>query len=955
MKNATVAVIGCALGIVFAASIAAAGTIQGVIKDDHSGEKLIGANILVVGTRIGAVTDLDGKFVLDGVPPGTYNMRVTCMSYTGKVITGIIVDDKTPAKVTITLVPLDLASAGDAARIEDTYVTAERVRNTNIAILAARQKAAVIGDGISAEQISRSPDATSSDALRRVTGLSVVDNKYVFIRGVTDRYNTTALNGVSVTGSDTDVDKKSFAFDLIPSSLIANTVVQKTATPDLPGDFAGGRVEVNTLEFPPRRVVAFKAGSSTEESTTGEARFVAPGGERDWLAYDDGLRELPYPVDGINFGDKTNGYKLARDLPNTWGTEANPTNDTHTLGGINGPDAPLNGSYQFSLGDHYGLFNDTQELGFISSLTYSRGFDIESFSIAPKQLNEETGQIEKDAEFFKYDGKRFATKVLWGGLLNASYKPSQNHKFSIKNTFSRSAKDEVAVSYGENTNRAPLWRQSIEWNQRLNYTGEVQGEHTLRGLHNLEVDWSASKQTSRAEQPDRRYIEYNEKISFNIFTFEFDTTYSHKNNLRAWSKMDENSDSYDLDVTLPLGRRTKVKAGLYKYRRDRGYSIDNFSAVAKNDGLAQASAKVFPLPPGEIFDPANFGPEKWQLDFIRTSQFSGEYTGKQDLFAYYAMGDRTQDVLGQRFRVVGGARVEDSDQKVGTEEAEDIDNTLETRVSNVDVLPSANMTWMATDNVNLRLAYSESVNRPEFRELSPVVFYDFAREENVIGNPKLKRAEIKNYDVRLEWFPHVGEVIALSWFYKDFQNAIQTTFQPASATRPRRSWTNSPEAYARGWELEVRKSLGFIPWDYMNNFTVMANYTRVKSEADQARVGSGGNYFEKGIMQGQSPWLVNVAIYYNEPKLRTTVSVLYNKIGRRLDAAGQKAWLDVYEEPRNVLDLALHQEMWYGAKLKFAVKDAFADDVVFTSINDQTLHSQYSRGTSYSLSLSFDL
>jgi outer membrane receptor protein involved in Fe transport len=202
----------------------------------------------------------------------------------------------------------------------------------------------------------------------------------------------------------------------------------------------------------------------------------------------------------------------------------------------------------------------------------------------------------------------------------------------------------------------------------------------------------------------------------------------------------------------------------------------------------------------------------------------------------------------------------------------------------------------------------------------------------------------------------VGEVIAVSYFYKDFTNAIQTTFQPASATRPRRSWTNSPEAYARGYEIEVRKSLGFIPrWDYFNNFTVMANYTDIESEADQARVGSGGNFFEKGPMQGQSPWMVNVGLYFTEPKLGTGLSILYNKIGRRLDAAGQKDWLDVYEEPRAVVDIAWNQQLWYGSRLKFAVKDVFADDLVFTSVNEDTEHSTYSKGTSYSLSLSFDL
>ncbi|HEX5133499.1 MAG TPA: TonB-dependent receptor [Candidatus Krumholzibacteria bacterium] len=246
-------------GLVLATVSARAGVIEGTVKDEKSGDALIGANVKVVGTNLGAATDLDGRYTITGVPDGVYSLRVFYGGFTPRVMTGVAVAGDQPVTMNIKLQAMS-SSDSDAMRIEDVYVTAERVRNTNAAILTERQRSAVIGDGISAEQIRLSPDGTSSDALKRVTGLSIVNNKFVFIRGVTDRYNSTTVNGVGVTSTDTDVDKKSFSFDLIPSSLISNTVVAKTATPDLPGDFSGGLVQVNTLDFPS----GFTANASVE-------------------------------------------------------------------------------------------------------------------------------------------------------------------------------------------------------------------------------------------------------------------------------------------------------------------------------------------------------------------------------------------------------------------------------------------------------------------------------------------------------------------------------------------------------------------------------------------------------------------------------------------------------------------------------------------------------------------
>ena len=262
-----------------AAGAARAGVVEGTVKDGKSGEALVGANVRLVGTNFGSTTDLDGKYSIANVTPGIYSIRVFYANYAQKVLAGVAVEGNETTTMNITLDPT--TQVGDAQHIDDTYITADAVRTTSAAMLTQRQRASVIGDAISAEQIRLSPDGNSSDALRRITGLSIVDDKFVFVRGVTDRYNSTTLNGVSVTGTDTDTDKKSFSFDLIPSSLIANTVVAKTATPDLPGDFSGGLVQVNTLDFPSNFLLAANIEGGNDQISSRKDFLKAPGGGSD--------------------------------------------------------------------------------------------------------------------------------------------------------------------------------------------------------------------------------------------------------------------------------------------------------------------------------------------------------------------------------------------------------------------------------------------------------------------------------------------------------------------------------------------------------------------------------------------------------------------------------------------------------------------------------------------------
>jgi outer membrane receptor protein involved in Fe transport len=919
MKAVKTCILFASLALVTTSAFAQDGSIHGIVFDEQTGEELTGANVLVIGTTYGASTDLDGKYEIENIPPGTYDLRFSFIGYNAQVVTGIEVNAGDPVQLDVNIKPVST----QAFTIEDIVVSGERVLSTSAAVLAERKKSAIIGDAISADQIARSPDATSGDALKRVTGLSVVDNKFVFVRGVTDRYNGTSLNGVSVTSTDTDVDRKSFSFDLIPANLLANTVVVKTMTPDLPGDYSGGLVQVNTLDFPAERVVKISVSSSYDDQTSGETMFASQGGDTDWLGIDDGIREFPEDVwEDIESGERRK-YELAQELPNTWAPREE--------------NAPWNGSFSASLGDRF--FLGDHEFGFVGALSYKNGYETTDFSEEP---------IEQGVVLWEFEGTRYKHSVLWGGLLNLNYKPNGLHKLSLKTNFVQAAEDNVRIADGRTETSAHMNKWSTEWNERDLLVTQLGGDHSFPSLGGFEVRWKAFRSNSDAQEPDRKHAEYELGHSGYYILAE---------NYRMWSELTEETLGAGVDFEKPLGP-VKLKAGFSTEDRERDYSVRAFYTDTGSSGL---NYDLLLLPIDEIFDPENYGPGEL-FKFKSYTAYEGEYDGEYKSYGYYLMGDYPFRVRGQKLRLVGGVRFEDWEQKVGTVfdqvSPDQVPDT--TRIDKLETLPSANLTYALNDETNIRLAYSQSINRPEFRELANVLYYDFDRIQNVIGAPGLKRALVHNYDVRVELFPEIGEVLAVSFFYKDFEDAIEERLLP-SPERFVRTWFNSPKGKNYGWELEIRKSLGFI-WDYLDYSSITGNFTQVESEIDydlKTPNPNGPGFIEETktrVMQGQTPWMLNLTLSFEEPNIGTTASVLYHRFGRRLDAVADYREEDVYEQSREKVDVVVTQNIPGGLKAKFAVKNLTGEDEIFTRGETKELpYATVEKGTSYSLSLSFSL
>lgn len=860
--------------------------LSGKVRDQRTGDDLIGANVLIVGTKLGASTDIEGRFQVRRIPAGTYDVRISFLGYESKTIAGLTVAENETKTLDVSL------SEDQGIQQQEVVISAAAIKSGEGAILAERKKAASIGDGISAEQMRKAPDATSGDALKRVTGVTLVDNKFVFVRGVTDRYNQTTLNGASVTS--TSVDKKSFSFDMLPSNLIENMNVAKTATPDLPGDFTGGLVQLNTMDFPEARSIKLVMSGGVNSITTFEPFNRSMGGNNDWFGSDDGVRSIPAGTDA-----PSSANLIGTKAPNTFAPR--------------GISAPMNQSMSLSVADVIDF--EESHFGYLAAFSYRN-----SHQRTMTSVNDYTGTVLNRT----LSGSSDRFSVLWGGILDLNVKFADLHKISLKNNYNKSAEDRYnAVNGTDYTNDQYVRSYQTEWEERGMLSSQLGGEHKLPELFGVSADWLVFFSEANTDQPDRKQVDYNLSRAYpDTDPFAVNTQLT----ARSWAGLYDRTFGQKANFVVPV-EQAKVKFGVLHERKDRHYDIRYFQPTTLT--LTQYDLLLYGI--DSVFANANFGPGKFGYQEI--TKPSDRYSASQTLTSAYLMVDVPFSAAGLDLRFTGGARMEDSRQEVLTNATRSTYVPSVSAIDKRDVLPSVNLTWLLDETQNVRLAYSHTVNRPEFREMANVYFYDFDKFEYVVGDSTLTRAYARNYDLRYEVFPDAGDLFAVSMFYKHISSPIEERRSFTSSSE--RTWYNASSAKNYGFELELRKHLGFVA-GYLHNAQLVANFTRIYSEVPY-RESSGAAGIVEGVraMQGQSPYMFNVSLFFTEPSLGTSVNVLYNEYGSRIDAIGQigNGDFNVIEERRGTVDLSLTQPLSglvTGLEMKYTAKNLNDQPVVFT-------------------------
>lgn len=899
---------------------ASTGRISGRVIDVQTGEAIVGANVVLEGTTRGAATDVQGKFLISNVAPGTYTLVVSVVSYSRKRIENIQVSAGQTAQLSISLEP-------EIIKTEEVVVDARAVLSYEGALLTQQKKASTISDGISAEQIRRAPDATSSDALRRVPGVSIVENKFVFVRGTPERYNSTMLNGSTV--ASTEPEKKAFAFDMLPSNLVENSVIIKSFTPDLPGDFAGGLVRINTIDFPSTLSVRLNGGLSYSTTTTFRSLLVSPGGKRDFLGMDDGSRSLP-PSFPQNLGASTISteelLQHAKSLPNTWAPRQSV--------------APLNTNFLISFGDGATLFG--QNVGFVTALTYRSSFETSDI-----QRNEYEASGEPR---FQYAGRQSRFAVSWGGVANLSYMLSNTHKLSFRNTYTRSADDEVTELSGVQFTDigAEQRHTALRYVSRSVYSAQLEGEHFLPFANRTTVEWRLFTSHSQRNEPDyRRIVYFRDAGSNDPFTASLGFQANLKNGGRFYSDLTDRARGFSVDAATPLSAG-KVKVGVYAEQKNRDFSSRLIGIIVNGRGNGFTDPELYTLPIDRIFDPENFRRNGFSIDEYQNG--TNNYTAGHDVLASYLMLDFPLAFLSEDLRLIAGARLERSTQTVNSKDVSGKQD-IHVNLSNTQILPSFNLIYALTPSANLRFAYSQTVNRPELRELAPFAYFDFNTQTSIRGNEQLQSSLIRNYDIRFEMFPAAGEILSVSLFYKSLTNAIEQVVVTGSALGSERTFMNADRARNYGFELEGRIGLAALG-NYFAPFSLRGNYSWIRSQVD---VQGTETTIEKRDrpLQGQSPYTINLGLIYEHPILGTSLNLLFNRIGPRIMEVATAYEEDVIEQPRSVVDVTISQPLFEQLELRVAAKDIFAEEQVFLQGGKKARSNQ--RGAVYSIGLSFKL
>lgn len=891
------------------------GVVWGVVKSKSGGDTLLEAVVTVIGRKDYAATDVDGRYRLE-LPPGTYQVRVVYDLYRPARLKNVVVQAGKIAKVDVTL------QADDTAVEEVTAIEAEAERASAATQLMLRKNASQASDSIGAQDIARTPDRNAADAVKRVVGTTVVDGRYIFVRGLGDRYTNALLNGTPLPSPEPD--RQAVPLDMFPSLVISDLTVSKTFVPDMPGDFAGGSLDIHTRDMPNKLTFQATLGVGANTQTTFGKRLSQPSGKYDWLGIDSGGRQLPSEVPS---------RKLQRNDA-----------DLVTAGrAINGPMRTQraftlpSGSGNLVLGNSHKLSNG-HVLGYVAGLSYSRRFQARNDEIIRTYgIDAGTGGIIRRNDYRAETG---LDTVTWSGLGTVSYAFSNDHKIALTGLYSRNAEKEGRIITGFNDEQNNQIRdERIRFVNRDLAYGQLRGDHRFRSLNNAELRWTGMLSRAHLEDPNLRET---------VFVSDGQGGYAYREDTQSgqhfYADQKETTKVGGLDWTQPLGTgssATKLKGGTLLTIRDRAFDARRFRFLRNNNGVDSA---VFRQSPDQLFVDGNVGDgfDGKPLKLEEWTSPTDSYTADYNVYAGYLMADVP---LTSKLRVVVGERIEAARQRLRSFDKFAATPTIaESDKQQTDLLPSANVIYKVTQASNVRLSATRTVARPQLRELAPFIFTDFFGAREFFGNPDLERTSILNLDARFELFPRVSEVLALTLFHKRFDKPIETTIIPTS--RGVTSFQNARGATNTGVELEARKSLDFIP--RMNEFSVLGNLTLVHSRVELDPIAGGIQTSSERPLAGQSPYVVNFAIDWNHEKTKTRVRALYNVSGARVAQVGKNGLPDVYEQPRHIVDLSAAQALGEHVDLKGTIENLLNSPVRFTQGNDGgSLTQRYALGTTF--------
>ena len=892
------------------------GWVAGEVIDTNLAITLPGVPVEAVGTGQVAYTDLDGRYRLE-LPPGTYDIRIVMAGYAETNVTVEVVAGR------LSSVQVALGSNVFAEELVVSAPTLEADSSTAAAQMMMRMRAPSVQDNIGAIEMSANDDSNAADAMQRVTGVSVVEGQSVFVRGLGERYSNTTLAGATLP--TTEPDRRVVPLDLFPTGLIDSVQVSKTYTPDKPSQFAGGLVEIVPMKLPDETSFEISAGGGWNSLTTGAQGLGYPGGGRDWAGFDDGTRALPagFPANKVTrrgrFSPEGVGFtpeelqQIGLSFENTW----DPRPET----------MPLDQSYSGTFGGRFG------KLGIVATFRHAQSAQYNT----EQQTYYKVGQGGVEPFNGPYDFEISERSGVIGGVGNIAYQFNPNQRLSFENFLTHVGTNETRMFEGYNDDVGEnLRNQRLWWVEEQITSHHFGGEHLFPALSNSRLDWKIALSRADREEPDLReaLYEFDPARSAYVLADESQSGLRQFNDLLDntietsgnWSTLFEQWD----------GLASQVKFGSSYLDRDRDFLSRRLRFTPRNAAGVDLSA-----PAEQIFAPANIGRA---FELREETRGTDRYDAAQSVGAFYGMVDLP---LSARTRLVTGARVEQFSQQVET--LDPFAGTLDQQTSDIltasldetNLFPSVNFVYSATTEQNVRIGYSQTVNRPEFREVSPFEFTDVVGGRAVVGNPNLQQSLIQNFDARWEWFPGAEEVISASFFFKRFDDPIERIVEPTAQLRT--SFTNAETAQNAGLELEVRSLVGpFV--------LVGANYTYVDSEVTLSPASRQVQTSLVRPLAGTSANLLNALLEVRG--LGFSGRLLWNYFDDRISDVGSLGLPDIIEKGRQSLDLVFSRR-WDQASLKVALSNLTDQDYVYTQGADGPTQRIYNLGRAISFGITY--
>jgi hypothetical protein len=887
------------------------GTITGEVVAKSTGAPIDGVSVFVEGFDAEATSDAAGRFNLKA-PVGRHSVWIIHRDFPTLTLPRVDVRPGRDTPIRVVLLP-------PTTQQDDWVIRAHYVSGGVASILEERRQSSSVSDALGSEEIAKSPDSSASSATRRIVGASIVGGQYLFARGLGGRYTNVRLNGVPLPSTDPDLP--GFQLDLFPASLLSSLTITKTFTPDIPGDFAGGSLNVITRAFPEKFKLTFSASGTYNTETTGQKLPTYPGGDLDFLGIEDGTRALP---EGVPEERVWTGSGLGEErLTEISGLFRNVWDATERTG------LP-NLSLGFNVGDT--LEGSAGRFGYLVTLGYRHRFDHYNESITRLGLSGGDGvQTVVPVETLSREiGSR---EAQLGALASLSYEPEPHHRLTAVSLVTQTGEDRTTVVTGfSEAEGTDIINTQLRFIERQLIFNQVTGEHEdLADI--LTVNWQLNLSRTLRDQPGTSDLLYAEGAAGD---YEFRPVSGSAE--RLYSDLSQSDFGGGLDLGFALWADGKVKLGYLGRHGSREFQARRFGVRYMGSAAERA------LPAEQLFAPEQAG-ETWLINEL--TQPEDGYTASEDLHAGYAMLDGR---LTRMLKLVGGVRVESFRQKIDVASP----FALETSTppagadrSDLDYLPAAAVILAPREDMNIRAGYGGTVARPLTRELAPFLNQDFVRRRYAQGNPALQRTLIHNFDVRWELFPTPTEVFAVSGFYKAFKDPIETVVLDQNGNL---SYANIDGAQNFGVELEARVSLGLLS-PMLDQFNALANLALIKSSVqlseEQRRLATES----ERPLAGQSPYVANLALGYDSEETGLSAYVYYNVFGRRIQDVGRLGLPDVYEEPFHALDATVFWKTSAGLTLGASASNLLLGPVLVTQGGSDFSRSE--RGANFGLSLSY--